>query len=364
MAQKYVSKINKMALRESRLATANKGLKTRTYGDFDIDDIITSDVAKEITSALWADNTGTMTTFFTSSTQTSSAAGAYQFDIYKTDPATDTSASVQFNIAFGHYNGSGSVTSSGASAASMTPSRAVYTQFANLLLESGDDIFTIDGNDRKAMMFISVQRERLKERLNDNGWELKLDGTTYDTKLIDDSSLNTASSVNGSKVYNIVSGSLTDGVSGSDNSANIQYYGFMYPELGIIALECDKLQSRGGAAKLNFATASLADANNNKLFYNSIKGGASFKGRAEEDIASTHYFVRVKNSEYNFSNNPTFTTGSGVLYNTSMVGNPNVYITSVGLYNDENELVATAKLSKPLKKNFSRECTIRVKLDY
>ena len=47
-----------------------------------------------------------------------------------------------------------------------------------------------------------------------------------------------------------------------------------------------------------------------------------------------------------------------------MVGNPNVYITTVGLYNDENELVATAKLSKPLLKNFSREATVRVKLDY
>ena len=69
-------------------------------------------------------------------------------------------------------------------------------------------------------------------------------------------------------------------------------------------------------------------------------------------------------AEYNFTNNPTFVTGSGTLYNGSMVGDPKVYITTVGLYNDENELVATAKLSKPLQKSFSREATIRVKLDY
>ena len=92
--------------------------------------------------------------------------------------------------------------------------------------------------------------------------------------------------------------------------------------------------------------------------------GAHFQGRAEEDISSTHYFVRVKNSEYNFSNNPTFATNVGQLQNSSMVGDPSVYITTVGLYNDENELVATAKLSKPLLKTFAREATIRVKLDY
>ena len=72
----------------------------------------------------------------------------------------------------------------------------------------------------------------------------------------------------------------------------------------------------------------------------------------------------MKNAEYNFSNNPTFVTGSGTLYNAGMVGDPKVYISTVGLYNEENELVATAKLSKPLQKSFSREATIRVKLDY
>ena len=111
-----------------------------------------------------------------------------------------------------------------------------------------------------------------------------------------------------------------------------------------------------------------AYTDHNAALYTAISGsstlGGYFAARAEEDISSTHYFVRVKNSEYNFSNNPTFSTTVGQLQNSSMVGNPNVYITTVGLYNDENELVATAKLSKPLLKNFSREATVRVKLDY
>jgi hypothetical protein len=47
-----------------------------------------------------------------------------------------------------------------------------------------------------------------------------------------------------------------------------------------------------------------------------------------------------------------------------MVGNPKTYITTVGLYDDNNELLAVAKLSKPLLKSFSREALVRVRLEY
>ena len=47
-----------------------------------------------------------------------------------------------------------------------------------------------------------------------------------------------------------------------------------------------------------------------------------------------------------------------------MVNNPQAYITSVGLYNDTNDLLAIAKLSKPLLKDFTKEALIRIKLDY
>ena len=90
-----------------------------------------------------------------------------------------------------------------------------------------------------------------------------------------------------------------------------------------------------------------------------------FLARNSEKVTSTHYFVRVKNAEYNFSNNPSYVTGSvGSLAETSFVGDPKTYITTVGLYNDNRELLAVAKLSKPLLKSFQREALIRVKLDY
>jgi len=77
-------------------------------------------------------------------------------------------------------------------------------------------------------------------------------------------------------------------------------------------------------------------------------------------------FVRIPNAAYNYSSNPTFVTGSGtgaVLYST-MIYSPQTYITTVGLYNNNNQLLAVAKMSVPLVKDFTKEALIRVKLDW
>ena len=80
------------------------------------------------------------------------------------------------------------------------------------------------------------------------------------------------------------------------------------------------------------------------------------------------YFCRATNQEFNFSNNPTFATKSGdtegVFTQTTFEGDPKTFVTQVGLYNDTNELLAVAKLSKPVLKSFSREAVIKVKLDF
>jgi hypothetical protein len=116
-------------------------------------------------------------------------------------------------------------------------------------------------------------------------------------------------------------------------------------------------------------TASNSEGNNHFGLYHSISGSgvqsAEFLARNSEKITSTHYFVRIKNAEYNFSNNPSYVTGSvGELSQTSFVGDPKTYITTIGLYNDSQELLAVAKLSKPLLKSFQREALVKVKLDF
>ena len=112
-------------------------------------------------------------------------------------------------------------------------------------------------------------------------------------------------------------------------------------------------------------SASGVDGNNAGGFYNAIKNAVYFVSRREEQLNTTHYFARATNQKFNFSNNPTFFTASdGSLVNPSFKNDPKTYMTTVGLYNDNNELLAVAKLSRPILKSFSREAIVKVKLDY
>ena len=95
-----------------------------------------------------------------------------------------------------------------------------------------------------------------------------------------------------------------------------------------------------------------------------ISGGAEFVVDSEEKVTSQYFFTRAKNNEYNYTTNPSFIDTNGNLNYTSMVDNPKTFITTIGLYNDSNDLVAVAKVSQPISKDFSKEALMRVKLDY
>ena len=82
------------------------------------------------------------------------------------------------------------------------------------------------------------------------------------------------------------------------------------------------------------------------------------------ELNSSIYFCRVNHNEFNYSTNPTYLTGSKIRVKTNSTDEPVSYITSIGLYNDRNELMAVAKLSEPLKKTPSTEFTLRCRLDY
>ena len=111
--------------------------------------------------------------------------------------------------------------------------------------------------------------------------------------------------------------------------------------------------------------ASASQEYNNRRIFTAISGGDSFELNSQENVTSDFVFVRPQNAEFNYTTNPSFITGSTgeVLYSTS-INNPQVYITTVGMYNDANELLAVAKLSRPLVKDFTKEALIRVKLDF
>lgn len=82
------------------------------------------------------------------------------------------------------------------------------------------------------------------------------------------------------------------------------------------------------------------------------------------ELNSTVYFCRVNHNEFNYSSNPSYLDGSRIRVKTNSMDSPVSYITGVGLYDSQNGLMATAKLSEPVKKSTDVDLTLRVRLDY
>jgi transcription termination factor Rho len=82
------------------------------------------------------------------------------------------------------------------------------------------------------------------------------------------------------------------------------------------------------------------------------------------ELNSTIYFCRANNSEFNYSSNPTYLSSSQIRVKELSTDNPVSYVTTVGLYSEDNALLAVAKLSEPIKKTPAEEYTLRVRLDY
>tara|TARA_Y100000310_G_C20649870_1_gene798777 strand:- start:368 stop:1516 length:1149 start_codon:yes stop_codon:yes gene_type:complete len=99
----------------------------------------------------------------------------------------------------------------------------------------------------------------------------------------------------------------------------------------------------------------------NTAFRHRVKK-VSFNNTTE--LNSTIYFCRVNANEFNYSSNPTYLTGSQIRVKRVSTDAPVSYFTTVGLYSADNELLAVAKLSEPLRKDPTSDMTVRVRLDY
>jgi hypothetical protein len=203
-----------------------------------------------------------------------------------------------------------------------------------------------------------------------------LSGSQGLVKLTDNSNdVTTVTYVDGGRLYYIVSGSngtaantpLITGASqrGFTPSGS---YGLFLPDIGLFVLNPKALMlaSSGGGIGLVIASGStVGDSSiNTTNIVTSVIKGANFQLNSQETISSDYVFVRVKNQDYNYTTNPSFITGSGTLIYSNFINSPQTFPTTVGLYNDNNELLAVAKMSKPLTKDFTKEALIRVKLDW
>lgn len=87
------------------------------------------------------------------------------------------------------------------------------------------------------------------------------------------------------------------------------------------------------------------------------------KMNVQMKVNSELFFVRIKNTQFNYSSNPTFINPvTGQIRPYINLDNPTTYITGIGLYDDSNNLLAVAKLSKPIQKTMVQELTFRVKI--
>ena len=345
------------------------------YKDFNIqpeNSLVSSDVVTNVkdtvSSGMWADGASSITTFFTSSTQSGSSAD-YYLDVYSANPQSDSTAKPQFSVAYGHFNGSGSLGAVGVDG--NRASAAIYRQLTNTLLGPTEEKFTFAGSGANItpdyVYAISIARQQLREKMDPGNWEIHISGSgNKKYKFIDDSGATSNPTVNqGGRVFNIVSGSISGGTTSTHTAAASQgngAYGLFYPDLGILVFNGPALNA---SASLSTNTTSNTAGGNVVEFYEDIRVASYFQARREEVITSQHYFCRVPNKEFNFSSNPTFTSGSNGDFTVgTFFKNPKTFITQVGLYNDNNELLAIAKLSKPLQKNYSKEAIIKVKLDF
>ena len=329
-----------------------------------------------VTTGLWSGDTGSLTSFFTSSAQVSATSGKYYYNVYNT---ADTS-SVQFSIAYGNRTGLGSPALSGDDTSTLE-TKATYAQYKQILLEQDDSQFTFlsssaaGTHDSDAIYVINVARARYKEKMDAGNWSLTLSGSnTYSTTLIDDSGKKFDDTVGkAGRVFNIVTGSLNLGTENaasisSSTAPNGQGFGLFYPDQGLIVLNPSALSSEVGTihgSSLIGSVLTNASAKNQQYLFDSIALGGDFEARRTENVSTSHYFVRATNREFNFSNNPSFTTGSaGSFTESTFETNPQTFITTVGLLNDANEMIAVAKTSQPIPKSFDKEVLIKVKLDF
>ena len=289
------------------------------------------------------------------------------------------------SVTYGHVAGSGS---SGEQTNTFGETRAIYKQFMTTL-QNYDDADPGDVNlanliineaTESAFYAIVFERSSFKDRVNKKNWTLTLSASLSHSvgktiHLTDDSDTTSGSTATpAGDRFNIVSGAA--GVVNDPTP-----FGYFYPDVGVLLLGEQRLSaslpgtpgyvlSGSPFAALNhkngigFARNDASTADNAGKLVNALTN-STLTFRNEEDINEVSYFCRAKSQEFNFSSNPTFWSGSRHEFtNKSFEGNPVTFITTVGLYNNNDELVAVGKLSSPIEKNYSTEATIKVKLSY
>ena len=289
-----------------------------------------------------------------------------------------------FGVSYGHIGGSGSANQSTSQEGT---TQAIYKQFYNFTEPTATDLrdgvgFNINSANQSDCYFIVAERLQMKDRLNPGTWTITLSGSTTagsgsvkQLELTDDSKTTnpiTPGSPFG-EVYSIYSGSA-----GTVQSTGTQY-GKFYPDAGLFVLSANEVSSslpgddgfiQSGSEHIGDGSGLAPDTRVNDAADNAWKMALALKKgsvtlRSEEKQYIYDYFCRAKVSEFNLSQNITFWSGSDyTIRHSDMVTNPQTYISEVGLYDNQSNLIAIGRLSSAINKNFSSEAIVKVRLTY
>jgi len=364
-SEQLSSIINQYLTGGDKLGAQGGSVNTGIYKRFGEFDQITGKV-EVVTTGLWSGDTGSLTVMFPDTTQSTHN---YYTNVY--DKAlSDESKAVQFAVAYGHKDGGGSIDLAHDDDSTLA-TKATYSQYRSILLDQDDEYFTFasssgeSGFNSDDFYVVNVARARYRESMDPGNWEMTLGGHHF----IDDSGKKFSDTVGkAGRVFNIVAGTLNLGTSNeatitAEYSAAGQSFGLFYPDQGLMVFNPTAIASYTSLAAPSVVTT--AEQFNQDILANGIDAGADFQSRRTENVSTAHYFVRATNREYNFSNNPTFTTGSdGTFLQPTFERDPKTYITTVGLYNEASEMLAVAKTSQPIPKSFDKEVLLKVKLDF
>ncbi len=292
-------------------------------------------------------------------------------------PYASSSANHIFDLSFGYASGSGL---SGSSYTDHTKKIQVYNQMAQVLAGFDTDqkvrLFDEDGQlgggaKHRNVLFINFSRLLVKDEIKKGSFNLQYFASgTYASP----STIVTVQDTNAQNEYRVNSPAGEYGVLYSGSAA----VGLLYYQAGVAVLSLatssvsgvsgSTAQLFGPTAGMNSSgqtitqlltssnITSVSDAFRRRLY------NVSFNNTTE--LNSTIYFCRANAGDFNYSSNPTYLSGSKIVTKNATTDEPVSYITTVGLYSTDNELLAVAKLSEPVKKTPSTELTLRVRLDY
>ena len=320
---------------------------------------------------------------YSTSSQQNESSKQYHYDIVDETKLTNGNPTSYFAVAYGNKYGSGSLYDG--FELNDSPSRAVYSQHKLMALDHPDTEFKFYTNgilneSRGDIYIVSFNRDSLIDRIDPGNFEISLKdfGSSNVMSFIDNSNdlLETQfSNAQNYTSFDIVSGSLTNGIHDSGTGSitsnpNLITYGKVYPNLGFIVFDALKLDNELG---FNTNVLSDVDGNNSYKMFTAISGAAELgypmKARSSTTKKSNYYFIRVNAASSNYTNNPTMiditTKGrGGIIINEYFKHRPMTYITTVGLYSDANELLAVAKLSKPIMKTHDKDILIKIRLNW